>query len=63
MRRLAIQIQRIDFETEMLKIGHGRESTAKDVDIAMSKAKQENALPDLQPILDCELDRLPALAK
>jgi hypothetical protein len=60
---LAQRMVVIAYERNLIEIGHGRQSTAKDAEIAMSKAKLANPLPDLQPLANCDVVSLPSFAK
>ena len=53
----------LSFEDNLQKIGHGRETTAKEAEIAMSKAKRDNPALDPKPMVDCEALRLPKLTE
>jgi hypothetical protein len=60
---LAQRMVLIAYERNLIEIGHGGQSTTKDAEIAMSKAKIANPLPDLRPLANCDIVNLPSFAK
>ena len=57
------QTQRLVLMRNLSEIGHGRQSTKKDVDIASANAEKEVPLPDSYPIAKCAVITLPSLTK
>ena len=57
------QRRRLFLEGNLLAIGHGRQSTKKEFDIANANAEKEVPLPDYDPIAKCEVITLPSLTK
>lgn len=51
--RLIEEAGQLDYEHNLDVIGHGGPTTTKQRELAMSKAKQANPLPDLKLLGDC----------
>jgi hypothetical protein len=63
MYTLKQQTQFLALERNLTEIGHGRQSTKKDFDIANAKAQKEAPLPDYNPIAKCAVVTLPSFCE
>jgi hypothetical protein len=65
LQKYKLSLKRIElaYEQNLVAIGHGRDTTAKEADAAMSKAQRDNPRPDPDEIAKCEVSRLPDLAR
>lgn len=62
-RRIAVLGEEIAFKQGLLKIRHGLDTTRAEADKAMKDAQAANPLPDYRPIVECLVEKLPALAR
>ena len=53
----------LTFEANLYKRGHGLKTTEKEAKKAMSEAQLAHPMPDVEPLVNCSVRRLPEIAK